>query len=92
MVFKHRNVLGLQLSEELMAAFARAAVCVCEDCLETLGNAEIGTGEGGKVFAGGVEELDAAGGVNVFDLRVLGELPPGDVGVGIVFAEAGDDA
>lgn len=39
-----------------------------------------------------MEELDAPRRVDGFDRAVLGQEPPGGVGAGVVFAEAGDGA
>ena len=92
MVFEDRSRLHLELGEELIAPFAGATVGVCEDGFETVGDAKVGASEKGEVFAGAVEELDAAGSVNEFGFEVFGQFPPGDVCSGVVFSEAGDDA
>lgn len=60
--------------------------------LETAREPNIGACEEGKVFPCRVQELDTPRRVDGFYLWVLGELEPGGVGSGVVFAEAGDDA
>ena len=81
----------LQPGQELMAAFACAAVGVEQDVGERSGEAGIGVGEEGEVLARAVEELGAPGGGDGFGLGTLGVLPPGGFSR-VVLAEAGYDA
>ena len=74
-----------------MAPFAGAAIGVQQDVGEGSDEAGVGVPEEREVFAGTVEELDAAGCVDGFALWTLGLFPPGDFSR-VVLTKAGYDA